>query len=47
MTDRAQAPAPTPAGRSLPISEDWLATLIGLGLLVLVLGGVIVKGMIP
>jgi hypothetical protein len=40
----AQA-APPPAG--FRINEDWAATLVGLVLLALVIGGVIVKGMIP
>jgi hypothetical protein len=34
------------AGRRL-ISEDWAATILGLVLLALVLGGVIGKGMVP
>ena len=40
----AAAP-PTPTG--FRINEDWAATLVGLLLLVLVIAGVIVKGMIP
>jgi hypothetical protein len=45
----AEPPAePAPPASSGPfISEDWLATIIGLGLLVLVLAGVITKGMVP
>ena len=36
---------PTPAsGRGLRISEDWAATVIGLAILVLILTGVITKG---
>ena len=31
----------------LPIGEDWLATIVGLVLVVLALLGVIGKGMIP
>jgi hypothetical protein len=34
------------AGRAL-IDEDWAATIVGLGLLLLVLLGVIGKGMVP
>ena len=34
------------AGRRM-ISEDWAATILGLVLLVLVLAGVIGKGMVP
>ena len=37
------APA-TPGPR---LSEDWVATITGLTLLILVLAGVITKGMIP
>jgi hypothetical protein len=29
------------------ISEDWLATMVGLGLLVLVLLGILTRSMIP
>lgn len=36
-----------PAGSPLRINEDWAATAVGLILLVLVLGGIIAKGMIP
>lgn len=35
--------APVRAG----INEDWAATIVGLILLILVLAGVITKGMIP
>jgi len=39
---------PAPPEPSRPIlSEDWLATIGGLVILVLVLAGVITKGMIP
>jgi hypothetical protein len=35
-------------GASRPrLNEDWAATIVGLALLVLVLAGVITKGMIP
>lgn len=37
----------TPASSGPRISEDWLATITGLTLLILVLAGVITKGMIP
>lgn len=45
----AQPPDATGAqpGPALRINEDWAATAVGLILLLLVLGGVIVKGMIP
>lgn len=36
----------TAAGRRM-ITEDWAATILGLVLLVLVLAGVIAKGMVP
>jgi hypothetical protein len=42
----SEQPAP-PAATGPRISEDWLATIIGLGILVLVLVGVITKGMVP
>lgn len=41
----ATTEAPPPG--SLRINEDWAATAVGLILLVLVLGGIIAKGMIP
>ena len=41
----AQAPAETPGG--IRINEDWLATIVGIVLVLLVLGGVIAKGVIP
>jgi hypothetical protein len=41
----AQA-APEPAPRSA-INEDWAATIVGLVLLILVLLGVIGKGVVP
>jgi hypothetical protein len=37
----------TPAPSGPRISEDWIATITGLTLLILVLTGVITKGMIP
>ena len=46
MADQTR-PADGLPGRSLRLSEDWLATLVGLALLLLVLAGVVVKGMIP
>jgi hypothetical protein len=47
--ESAEQPAEpaTPVSSGPFISEDWLATIIGLGLLVLVLAGVITKGMVP
>jgi hypothetical protein len=42
----AEPPAPPPAAGGL-VSEDWLATITGLVILVLVLAGVITKGMVP
>jgi hypothetical protein len=41
----AQAPAETPG--AMRINEDWLATIVGIVLILLVLSGVIAKGMIP
>lgn len=29
------------------LSEDWAATILGLGLLLLILGGLITKAMVP
>ena len=47
MTDDAPSPsAPRDAGRPA-ISEDWLATITGLALILLVLAGVIGSGMVP
>ena len=50
MTQPDAAPAappvePPPTG--LRINEDWAATVVGLVLVVLVLAGVIGKGLIP
>lgn len=33
--------------RSFALNEDWLATLVGLGLVVLALAGVIQEGWLP
>ena len=46
-TPEPAAATAAPAGRRLPIGEDWLATLLGLGLVALVLLGVVTKAMIP
>ena len=44
----ANAAATTPAATGgLRINEDWAATLVGLVLVVLVLVGIIAKGMVP
>ena len=48
--DEPPEPAPTGQDRapSRPnFNEDWAATIVGLVLLVLVLAGVITKGMVP
>jgi hypothetical protein len=48
--DESLEPAPTgqEGGPSRPsFNEDWAATIVGLVLLLLVLAGVITKGMIP
>jgi uncharacterized integral membrane protein len=42
----AAAPTPAPAG-GLRINEDWAALIVGLVLVVLVLVGIIAKGMVP
>jgi hypothetical protein len=54
MAESAQpptAPATVPDSETprsgFPLNEDWAATIVGLVLIALVLGGVIVKGMIP
>jgi hypothetical protein len=45
---RAAATTPAPAAiGGLKINEDWAATLVGLVLVVLVLVGIIAKGMVP
>lgn len=42
-----QEPSPRPAGRRrVRIDEDWLATAVGLLLLVLIISGVISKGVL-
>lgn len=47
-TVSAQPSEAEPAPRRGPgISEDWAATIVGLVLVILVLAGVIGKGMIP
>ena len=43
--EQPRSAAPTSSGPRL--SEDWVATITGLTLLILVLAGVITKGMIP
>jgi len=40
-----ETPPPTPSG-GFRISEDWAATVVGLLLLVLILSGVITKGIL-
>lgn len=40
-------PSAAPATSGPLLSEDWIATITGLTLLILVLAGVITKGMIP
>jgi hypothetical protein len=50
VTQSTQPPEPAPAqadGRGLRINEDWLATAVGLILVLLVLARVIVKAWIP
>lgn len=44
--EQPAAPAAPPTSGPL-LSEDWVATITGLTLLILVLAGVITKGMIP
>jgi hypothetical protein len=46
-TQPPDAPSPAPATPGFRINEDWAATAVGLVLILLVLAGVIVKGMIP
>ncbi len=48
--DEPLQPPPTgedPAPSRPSFNEDWAATIVGLVLLVLVLAGVITKGMVP
>lgn len=55
MSTQKSSPAAGPAGPSpqvrrvqrLHVSEDWLATVVGLVLLVLVLTGVLTDGLVP
>ena len=50
MTQSTHPPEPAPAqaeARGLRINEDWLATAVGLVLVLLVLARVIVKAWIP
>ncbi|MDR1265742.1 MAG: hypothetical protein LBK42_09350 [Propionibacteriaceae bacterium] len=42
----AQAP-PAEAARRFALTEDWVATIVGLALVVLAALGVITKGMLP
>lgn len=45
---KPDSPPDDPGGRdSIRINEDWAATAIGIVLVLLVLAGVIAKGMIP
>lgn len=46
MSTREEPEAPTSTGK-FSISEDWLATGVGLALLVLCLLGIIPDGLIP
>jgi hypothetical protein len=43
----AKAAVATPEPAGFRISEDWAATFVGLILVVLVLVGIIAKGMVP
>ncbi|MEU1588189.1 hypothetical protein [Micromonospora sp. NPDC005710] len=48
MTADPSSPAPETAGESrLALNEDWAATILGLGLLALVLLGAIPAGLVP
>jgi len=55
MSAQKSSPAPEPAGSSpqvrrvqlVHLSEDWLATVVGLVLLVLVLTGVVTDAVVP
>ena len=42
-----EMPAAEPATGGFKINEDWAATAVGIVLVLLVLAGVIAKGMIP
>ncbi len=43
----AEVQAAEPAARGFRINEDWAATAVGIVLVLLVLAGVIAKGVIP
>jgi hypothetical protein len=45
MKKDAETPNPSPAPKGL--SEDWLATILGLVLLLLAIAGIIPTGVIP
>ncbi|MET7420697.1 hypothetical protein [Dactylosporangium sp. NPDC005555] len=48
MSDNTPAPPPEVSrANRLALSEDWAATAVGLILLVLILAGVITKGLVP
>lgn len=54
MTDPSNAASPSPAEqsptdsvRSFSLSEDWLATIVGLALVTLILAGVITPDWLP
>ncbi len=44
---QAQAEVPVAAPAGWRISEDWLATIVGLAVVALVLAGVITKAIVP
>ncbi|WP_269821857.1 hypothetical protein [Nocardia asteroides] len=41
------SPAPQQPERRFPLNEDWLATIVGLVLLVLILAGVVPGWLVP
>ncbi|MDR1807115.1 MAG: hypothetical protein LBR33_04250 [Propionibacteriaceae bacterium] len=43
----AGTPVPTEAARKFALSEDWVATIVGLAIVVLAMLGLITKGMLP
>jgi len=43
----AATPVPAEAARRFALTEDWVATIVGLGLVILALLGLITKGMLP
>lgn len=47
LPDLTPDPAVESPARRSSIGEDWVATIVGLGLLALVLLGVIGKGIVP